>query len=238
MRPLVLLGGLALLAGAGGSAATIDASCSPAARWLAHGDTARALAALEGLQGGSAANLRGLALLIEGKAAEALVAFEEASAAEPEAVEPRFNAAVALLKLERHAEAASALDALAAADLSDAHRASVAYHRALAAHRQGKTEEALAFASRALEARPDWPDALLLAGSLLERLGRFEQAARRYKAYLGHHPGSIVAMLRFGVAAHRAGHRELAQKYLREVSLRAPESREALEARKFLLMWE
>ncbi|HVR42453.1 MAG TPA: hypothetical protein VMS56_03320 [Thermoanaerobaculia bacterium] len=45
-------------------------------------------------------------------------------------------------------------------------------------------------------------------------------------------------MLRFGVVAHRAGFRDLAIKYLREVSLRAPESREGVEARKFLVMWE
>ncbi|MGH9457706.1 MAG: tetratricopeptide repeat protein [Thermoanaerobaculia bacterium] len=234
----VRLFALILLAAFGATGATVDPSCSPAARYLAHGDTERALQALAGLSGGSAENLRGLALLVENDAAGALRAFERASGEDPEAVEPRINAAVALLRLDRPADAGAILDDLAGRELSPPLAYSVAYHRALAARMQGRLDEALAWSDRALEADPDSADALLLSGTLLERMGRYERAGRRYKDYLGRHPGSIVAMLRFGVVAHRAGHRELAQKYLREVSLRAPDSREAVEARKFLLMWE
>jgi predicted Zn-dependent protease len=213
-------------------------TCSPATWYLAHGDPARALRALSALPGGTDENLRGVARLVAGDAAGALEAFEEALAADPQAARVRLNRAIALIRLDRLGEAASDLETIAADENASALHATAAYHRALVAHRAGQLETASSWLDRALRADPDSADALLYAGVVLERRGLFDSAGKRYRAYLDRHPGSIVAMLRFGIVAHRAGHRDLAKKYLDEVVRRAPESREALEARKFLILWE
>ncbi len=175
---------------------------------------------------------------MDGDAGGALAEFDQAIAAEPGAPRLRVNRAVALIRLERLTEAAAELEALAAGNLPDELLATVAYHRALVADRAGDLQAAARWLDRALKADPSSPDAQLYAGVVLERLGRFEQAGRRYRDYLAHDPGSIVAMLRFGIVAHRAGYRDVAKKYLGDVVRRAPESREAIEARKFLVLWE
>ena len=45
-------------------------------------------------------------------------------------------------------------------------------------------------------------------------------------------------MLRFGISAHRAGRYDVARQYLHRVIDTAPQSAEAVEARKYLVMWE
>jgi tetratricopeptide (TPR) repeat protein len=182
--------------------------------------------------------LRGVALLMDGNAAGALEEFDEAIAAEPASPPLRLNRSIALIRLDRLAEAAAELEALAVADIPPDLLATAAYHRALVADRTGDLATASLWLDRALRANPSSGDALLYAGVVLERRGRFGEAGQRYRDYLAREPGSIVAMLRFGIVAHRAGHRDLARKYLEEVVRRAPESREAIEARKFLILWE
>lgn len=237
--PLALLALLAIAAPADLAAQPAGESCSAATWYLAHGDAKRALRSLTALSGGSAENLRGVARLMDGDPAGALEEFDQAIAAEPASPELRLNRAIALIRLSRLTEASAQLEEVAAAnDLAPELLASAAYHRALVADRAGDLETAAAWLDRALRAKPASADAQLYSGVVLERLGRFEKAGKRYRDYLSRDPGSIVAMLRFGIVAHRSGHREVARKYLAEVVKRAPESSEALEARKFLILWE
>ncbi|HEY0590335.1 MAG TPA: tetratricopeptide repeat protein [Thermoanaerobaculia bacterium] len=236
--PLILLVALAALAATPLPAQPAGESCSAATWYLAHRDPERALRSLTGMSGGSAENLRGIAKLLAGDANGALEEFDRAIAAEQDAPRLRLNRAVALIRLDRLAEAAAELEALAAKEIPTDLLATVAYHRALVADRAGDLEVAARWLDRALKANPSSADAQLYAGVVLERLGRFQEAGRHYRDYLARDPGSIVAMLRFGIVAHRSGYRDVAARYLTDVVRRAPDSREAIEARKFLILWE
>jgi tetratricopeptide (TPR) repeat protein len=182
-------------------------------------------------------NLRGLALMLAGDAAKGLAAFDRALELDPNLAEARFNRAVALLKLNDPA-AASAEFARIAGDDRPSLRASAAYHNALALDRLKRREEAQKWLTRALELDPRLDAALLYSGVLHERAGNLQAAGRAYSEYLKRNPDSTVAMLRFGISAHRAGFADTARGYLRRVLDRAPDSPEAVEARKFLVMWE
>jgi tetratricopeptide (TPR) repeat protein len=99
-------------------------------------------------------------------------------------------------------------------------------------------DEAQKWLARSLELDSRLDAALLYSGVLYERRGDLQAAGRAYSEYLKRNPDSTVAMLRFGISAHRAGFVDTARNYLRRVVERAPDSPEALEARKFLVMWE
>ena len=101
-----------------------------------------------------------------------------------------------------------------------------------------KPHDAQKWLGRALELDPRLDAALLYSGVLHERRGDLQAAGRAYTGYLKRNPDSTVALLRFGISAHRAGYVDTARTYLRRVIDRAPDSPEALEARKFLVMWE
>lgn len=73
---------------------------------------------------------------------------------------------------------------------------------------------------------------------LRENRGELQGAGRAYLAYLERHPQSVVALLRFGLAAQKSGQIETAKTYLGRVIAAAPRSLEAAEARKYLVMWE
>lgn len=237
--PVRLLLLLAFLAAIAPLSAVSAQSCSRAAWYLAHGDSDRALRALEGVTDGSETNLRGLAEMQKGRLDAALATFTRGVEENPGSLETRFNRGVVLLRLGRLDEAATAFEEIwNSKDARPTLRASAANHRALAAERHGRLEQASAWLDRSLEIDPRSSDALLYSGVVLEKRGRFAEAGKRYRAYLDNDPGSTVAMLRFGIVAHRAGHRDLAVKYLREVARRSPDSHEAVEARKFLVMWE
>jgi tetratricopeptide (TPR) repeat protein len=151
--------------------------------------------------------------------------------------EARFNRAVALLKLGEHDKAAADFTAIAN-DESSPLRVSAGYHAALALDRLGKAAEAEKLLDAALVLDPSFDAGLLYAGQLRERRGDPTAAARAYLHYLRRNPDSIAAMLRLGAAAARAGRIDVAQQYLRKVIAKAPDSPEALEARKLLIMWD
>lgn len=73
---------------------------------------------------------------------------------------------------------------------------------------------------------------------LRERRGDLQGAGRAYLDYLARYPKSTTAMLRLGMSAHKAGRIDVAKTYLQKVIAAAPKSSEALEARKYLVMWE
>lgn len=144
---------------------------------------------------------------------------------------------MALLRLGQNAKAADEMAAIYALEKSPL-RGRAAYHRAIALDRLGRATEAETWLQSALKLDPALDAALLYTGILRERRGDTQAAGRAYFDYLKKHPDSIVAKLRFGMTAHAAGRLDVAKSYLQQVIDAAPRSPEAVEARKFLVMWE
>ncbi len=170
--------------------------------------------------------------MLRGETRKALEIFERVAL--PEA---RFNHAVALLKLGANAQAATEFDKIAA-DAQSTLRASAGYHAALALDRLGRTPEAEKALEKALTVDAKFDAARLYLGVLRERRGNFEGAAKAYLEFLKTNPDSLSAMLRLGTVAARAGRTDVARAWLRKVVATAPDSPEAVEARKLLVMWE
>ena len=176
-------------------------------------------------------------MMLSGDIGGAIGVFDRAASMDPTLIEARFNRAVALLKLGQNEKASAEFERIAF-DQHNMLRASAAYHDALALERMGRVSDAITWADRALALDNDFDSARLLAGALRERAGQVETAARSYLAYLQRHPDSPSAMLRFGICAQRADRIDVARAYLKKVIAVAPDSAEAVEARKFLVMWE
>ncbi len=184
-----------------------------------------------------AANERGLAYLVAGDFAKAIASFDDALKADRNLEQARLNRGIALLRGGQLARAVADLEALA----NDEHsllRADAAYHLAIALDRQGRASDAETWLDRAMKLDNDLDAALLYAGILRERRGDLQGAGRAYLDYLKKHPDSAVALLRFGVAAQKSGRIDTAKTYLQRVVALAPQSAEAVEARKWLVMWE
>ena len=175
--------------------------------------------------------------MLSGETRKALDVFDRVIASDAVMTEARFNRGVALLKLGENAKASAEFEKIAL-DEHNLLRATAAYHDALALDRLGRTADALTWSDRALALDNDFDAAMLLSGTLNERKGDVETAAKSYLAYLRRHPDSLTAMLRFGVCAQRADRLDVAKAYFRKVIATAPDSAEAAEARKFLVMWE
>ena len=207
--------------------------------YILRGQYDAALRQLEGAKasGPSPDNVRGLALLLKGETAKALASFDRALAAQPSLSEARLNRGLALLQLGRFAEASTELQKVFADEASPV-RADAAYHNAIALDRLGKPAEAETWLDRALALNAHLDAALLYAGMLRERRGDLQGAGRAYLEYLKAHPQSPIALLRFGVSAQKAGNADVAKSYLQKVIQLSPDSPEAVEARKFLVLWE
>jgi tetratricopeptide (TPR) repeat protein len=208
---------------------------------ITHGQYARVLTQLDGAptNGGSEAsraNLRGLTRMLAGDPKRAVSDFDTALELEPSMPEARFNRAVAYMRLGDFPRASKELETIWAG--TSPLRARAAYHDALALDAMHRDADAETWTARALELDPSLDDALFYSGVLHERRGDLQAAGRAYKTYLDRHPDSVGAMLRFGVCAQRAGSIETAKAYLDRVIKTSPDSAEASEARKFLVMWE
>jgi tetratricopeptide (TPR) repeat protein len=182
-------------------------------------------------------NLRGLALMLEGSLQPAVQSFDLAIDLDPKLAAARFNRAIAWLKLAELSRASSELSSLYD-DPSSSLRAAAAYHNALALDGLGRAADAETWLRRALALDPRYDSAVLYLGILLERRGDLQGAGKQYKEFVTRNPSSPVGHLRFGVSAQRAGFNEVARKSLQRVVDLAPDSPEAAEARKFLVMWE
>jgi tetratricopeptide (TPR) repeat protein len=185
----------------------------------------------------AAMNLRGLAELLAGNLQEALAAFDKAVALDPAASGVHLNRGITLLKLDRLAEASAELEKLYA-DEESIYRARAAYHNALAKDRVGRIDLAATWLTNATELDPTYSDAWFYLGVIRERQGDMQAAGKAYRKVLEKYPDSVSALVRFGVSAQRAGHPDTARNYLNRVLRLAPGSDEAIEARKFLVMWE
>jgi tetratricopeptide (TPR) repeat protein len=182
-------------------------------------------------------NLRGLALLLEGQPAKALASFDKALALQPTLLAARFNRALVMLRNREYAKAVVDLEQVYA-DEHSALRADAAYHLGIACDRMNRPADAETWLDRALTLDAKLDAALLYVGMLRERRGDLQGAGRAYLDYLERYPKSATALLRFGIAAQKAGRIEVAKDYLQRTIAAAPKSDEALEARKYLVMWE
>jgi len=217
-------------------------ACDRSVFYILRGQYDAALHQLEGAKTSGASpadveNLRGLALLMKGENTKALKSFDAALALRPALTEARFNRAITLLRLGEPAKASSELEKIFA-DETAPMRAEAAYHNGIALDRLGRTADAETWLGRARTLDPKLDAALLYVGILRERRGDLQGAGRAYLDYLKAHPDSVTAMLRLGVSAQRAGRADVARTYLQRVIDAAPDSAEAVEARKFLVMWE
>jgi tetratricopeptide (TPR) repeat protein len=206
------------------------------------GNYEAALQQLEGARTSGASpaeveNLRGLALLLEGKTTEAQKSLDHALELQPGLQAARLNRGLVFLRTRQYAKAVSDLEKVWA-DERSALRADAAYHLGIALDRMGRYQEAETYLDRAWTLDGKLDAALLYLGVLRERRGDLQGAGRAYFDYLAKHPRSTTAMLRFGMSAHKAGRTDVARTYLEKVVATAPRSAEALEARKFLVMWE
>ena len=182
-------------------------------------------------------NARGLAFILKGNVDAGLASFEKALQLNPQLFEARLNRAIARLRLNDLARAAADLEAIYNDERSPI-RADAAYHQAIVLDRLGRAAEAEDWLARALALDPSLDAARLYAGMLRERRGDLQGAGRAYLDYLKEHPESTTAMLRFALSAQKAGRIDTAKTYLQRVIDTAPDSADALEARKFLVMWE
>ena len=222
--------------------AASPAVCDRSVAYILQGRYDAALQQLEGARASGASpagveNLRGLALMLAGDLPKALASFDRALQLDPSMGEARLNRGVALLRAGSFAKASAELERLAKDETSRL-RPDAAYHNAIALDRMGRTTEAETWLGRALQLDPRLDAALLYSGMLRERRGDLQGAGRAYLDYLKGHPDSTVALLRFGVSAQKAGRVEVAKSYLQRVIALAPHSPEAVEAQKYLVMWE
>ena len=184
------------------------------------------------------ANERGMAQMLGGDFAKAIASFDEALKHDPRLEQARLNRGVALLNSGQTAKAMADFQALANEEHSLV-RADAAYHLAIALDRLGRTSDAEVWLDRAIKLDNDLDAAVLYAGLLRERRGDLQGAGRAYLEYLKKHPDSTVALLRFGVSAQKSGRADVAKSYLqRVIALAPPKSPEAVEARKYLVLWE
>lgn len=221
---------------------TTSAGCDRSVYYILRGNYDAALRQLEGAKtsGGSPAeveNLRGLALLLEGETEKALESFNNALKLQPSLQAARFNRAVALLRREDFAGAAADLKKIYA-DESSTLRGDAAYHLGITHDRRKNPKAAETWLDRAVALDPKLDSALLYVGMLRENRGDLQGAGRAYLAYLERYPKSALALLRFGLAAQKSGRTDVARTYLERAIAASPRSAEAIEARKFLVMWE
>ena len=174
---------------------------------------------------------------MKGENTKALASFDAALTQQPNLAAARFNRALTLLRLGQLAKASAEMEKIWSDEASPL-RADAAYHNGIALDRLGRPADAEVWLGRALALDPNLDAALLYTGMLRERRGDLQGAGRAYLDYLKAHPDSIPAMLRLGMSAHRAGRTDVARSYLQRVIDKAPDSPEAVEARKFLVMWE
>ena len=217
-------------------------SCDRVVQSILHGNYQRALMQLEGAPSpgrseAERANLRGLAMMLGGDAKKSLDDFNLALELQPSLAEAHLNRGIAYMRLADFVRASRDFETVWS-DPKSSLRARAAYHDALSMDAMKRAADAETWINRALEADPSFDDAILFSALLHERRGDLQGAGKAYKSYLDKHPESIVAMLRFAISAQRSGFADTARKYLEKVIAAAPDSQEAEEARKFLIMWE
>ena len=172
-------------------------------------------------------------LLLAGRYAEALSAFEIALAARPGAAEALFGRATALKLMGRMEEARAGYDAVLA-NMSDAPGALNNRGEVLIGLNQ--PEAALADFDRALVLKPDFPPALLGRGIALQRLHRSNDALVCFERACALWPDSPDVFFHRGLVLAQMGYpQEALQDYDRTIALQ-PDSVAAINNRSVTLI--
>jgi Flp pilus assembly protein TadD len=166
----------------------------------------------------STANYLGLALVAEGRRAEALTWFEHAARLSPENAEASFNAGEQLLELDRPEEATAYLER--AAELWPPYLASCSHELGLYHARRGDYGTALGFLQRAAALEPAVARHPYNVGLALRRLGRDQEAEAAYRAALALDPAFADAHNNLGMLLEERGRLEDARSSY-EAALRA-----------------
>ena len=219
--------------------------CHPGIRQLLRGDSAGAIRTLRPDAASASAatddlsslTARGVAALIEGNLEEASALLGRAVEIAPSADNARYNRGLARLASSDLAGAAEDFELVASLESSQL-GARAAYHRALVSAHRSDWRSAEAWSQRALQLDSLLPDARLMLGYSLERQNKWAAAGQEYKTFVADYPSATWAMVRFAVTAMRAGFPETARAWLRRASQADPDSAEAVEARKYLVMLE
>jgi predicted TPR repeat methyltransferase len=124
-----------------------------------------------------------------GGAASAARAYEQALALRPDHPDAVRNLGVALRKLKRYEESADAHQRAIAQEPGNVHNY---YALAQVYKEMGRFDEAIETLQKALDVQPE-PDGFRLRGQMLYGLGRIEQAAANYEAWLRLDAGSPIA---------------------------------------------
>jgi tetratricopeptide (TPR) repeat protein len=166
---------------------------------------------------------RALALHRARRLDEAVAAYRQGLALEPDHADAWCNLAVALQALGRDEEALAAYRAALALrpDLALAHN-----NVGVLLQRRGDFEAALDSHAAALALRPEHVDTRLNLGSALQRLGRLEDAAARYGEVLGADPDHAAAHANLGMILRAQDRPEAALDHLRAAVAARPDSAE------------
>jgi predicted O-linked N-acetylglucosamine transferase (SPINDLY family) len=130
-------------------------------------------------------------MLVQGRFAEALAAFDRELAARPAALEALFGRATALKHLNRLTEAREGFDAIL---LKMPAALGALNNRGEVLNALGLPEEALKDFERALTVKPDYPPSLLGRGVALQRLNRHEEAIKLFDRVIAQWPDSSDAI--------------------------------------------
>ena len=164
------------------------------------------------------ANRAGNAAMKAGDTAEAVARFDEAVRLAPKVLEFAINHALALARLDRHADALRTLLALEEAGRRDPRYCSV---RATAHRSLGQLHEAAQWYDRALALNPSKPIPLHgRARIALERGG--EDAVQRYESALAANPSDAEAWLGLAEALDSAGEPSRARQIVEQLVAQAP----------------
>jgi arylsulfatase A-like enzyme len=162
-----------------------------------------------------------------GNCSQAALVFRSILSEAPDFTRARVSESEALTRCERWDEAELVLEDL----IKRGEAVDGTYlNLALTHHRRGRTEQALEWVRKGLEADPRSAALRHRTGRLLLLLKRPDEAAKELEEALAIEPRFLDARLALGLAEEARGRREPARAALREVRTLAPSSPEAKEA--------
>jgi tetratricopeptide (TPR) repeat protein len=186
--------------------------CIQRGEWLSAEGMLRYL--LEGNPGHAEA-LRLLAELCfaQGRASEALDAYDEISRSQPHDAETSYNRGVVLSALGRHEDALASFDKALARNPRDV---AALINRGNALHSLGRFADALAAFDAVLKLAPGNADARYNRGNALFAMGRYEDSITDFDAAVALRPTQVEALLNRGIALSAMGrHAEALESYRR-----------------------
>ncbi len=185
-------------------------------------------AAVEAGSPGQPALDRGTALYKQGRFAEAIVAFEEATRLDPGLLQAWENRGWAY---HRTGQAARALETWETVLKVDPARIDLLNEMGAIHLAHGRAEEAAQAFERSLRVSAEQPAVQARLADAFERLGRSKEAEARYREAVRQHPSNLTATLRLAEFLQRQGKEEAALASLRDARSRLGPYRHILDRR-------